>query len=304
MARCWLIFFGSFFLLRPLNADAQHCFSHYGYLRSPQPLLINPALGYSGYVGPGYVRYQPVNPTPYVPFQRTQIVSIGIPDTPATVPFDPSKVPVVPSSAAARLKSLEHQTRGDQKLREQKWADAWAAYRSSVDAAPDRADAHLRLGMCLVAMLRYEPAIREFKRALHIDPTIPKLGKFSSTLFGPDSQIVRSSIVSKLTDWVQDDYRDPDRLFLLGVVLHFEGDPRGQEFFEAAMRMKRKGDASHIASFLNSPAGIAKGPQPALVPEIPKLNADPMPMPFGPPVVNVPKRIVPIPGAPVPMPDL
>ena len=261
-------------------------------------------LGYSGYIGPGYVQYQPVNPTPYVPFQRTQIVSIGIPDTPTTVPFDPSKVPVVPSSAAARLKSLEHQTRGDQKLREQKWADAWAAYRSSVDAAPDRADAHLRLGMCLVAMLRYEPAIREFKRALHIDPTIPKVGKFSSTLFGPDSQIVRSSIVSKLADWVQEDYRDPDRLFLLGVILHFEADPRGQEVLEAAMRMKRKGDASHITSFLNSPAGIAKWPQPALVPEMPKLNAEPMPMQFGPPVVNVPKRIGPIPGAPVPMPDL
>ena len=211
---------------------------------------------------------------------------------------------MVPSSAAARLKSLEHQTRGDQKLREQKWADAWAAYRSSVDAAPDRADAHLRLGMCLVAMLRYEPAIREFKRALHIDPTIPKVGKFSSTLFGPDSQIVRSSIVSKLADWVQEDYRDPDRLFLLGVILHFEADPRGQEVLEAAMRMKRKGDASHITSFLNSPAGIAKWPQPALVPEMPKLNAEPMPMQFGPPVVNVPKRIGPIPGAPVPMPDL
>ena len=304
MARCSLILFGTFFLLRPPIADAQHCFGHYGFLRSPQPLLINPVLGYSGYVGPGYVRYQPVNPTPYFPFQRTQVVSIGIPDAPESVPFDPSKVPVVPSSAAAHLKSLQHQTRGDQKLREQKWADAWAAYRSSVDAAPDRAEAHLRLGMCLVAMLRYEPAIRELKRALYIDPTIPKLGKISSTLFGPDSQIVRSSIVSKLADWVQEDYRDPDRLFLLGVVLQFEGDPRGQEVLEAAMRMKRKGDASHIASFLNSPAGIGKGPQPAPVPAIPKLNADPIPMPFGPPVVNVPKQIGPIPGAPVPMPDL
>ena len=304
MARCCLIFFGSFWLLCPLVADAQHCLGHFGFQRSLQPLLINPVLGYSGYVGPGYVRYQPVNPNPYVPSQTTRIVSIGIPDTPAPAPFDPSKVPVVPSSTAARLKSLEHQTRGDQRLREQRWADAWAAYRSSVDAAPDRAEAHLRLGLCLVAMLRYEPAIREFKRALFLDPTIPKSGKISSTLFGPDSQLVRSSILSKLSDWVREDYRDPDRLFVLGVVLHFEGDPRGQEVFEAALRMKRKGDVSHISSFLGSPAGAVKGPVGVPIPAMPKLNDKPIPMPFGQPLVNLPNRNGPIPGAPVPMPDL
>jgi Tetratricopeptide repeat len=303
VARCCLLFFGSLLMLRPLIADAQHCSGHYGFLRRPQPLLINPVLGYSGYVGPGYLQYQPSNPTPIVLPQRMQIISVGVPEEPA-VSFDPSKVPVVPSSAAARLKSLEHQARGDQRLRQQKWADAWAAYRSSVDAAPDRAEAHLRLGMCLLTMLRYEPAIRELKRALSLDPTIPKLGKMSSTLFGPDSQIVRSSILSKLADWVQEDYRDPDRLFLLGVVLHFEGDPRGQEVFEAARRMRRKGDASHIVSFLDSPAGVAKGPQPAPIPEMPKLNPNPIPMSLVPPVVNLPKSIGPIPGAPVPMPDL
>ena len=304
MARCFLIFVGAFSLLCPLTVDAQHCFGHFGFQRSPQPLIINPVLGYSGYVGPGYVRYQTGNPYPYVPSQSTRIVSIGIEDTSATVPVDPSKVPVVPSSTAARLKSIEHQTRGDQRLREQKWADAWAAYRSSVDAAPDRAEAHLRLGLCLVTMLRYEPAIREFKRALFIDPTVPKLGKISSTLFGPDSQIVRSSILSKLSDWVREDYRDSDRLFLLGVVLHFEGDPRGQEVFEAALRMKRKGDASYISSFLGSPADPKKDPIVVPIPAMPKLNDKPIPMPFGQPLVKLPNPKGPVPGAPVPMPDL
>ena len=153
-------------------------------------------------------------------------------------------------------------------------------------------------------MLRYEPAIREFKRALFIDPTLPKLGKISATLFGPDSQIIRSSILSKLSDWVREDYRDSDRLFVLGVVLHFEGDPRGSEVFEAALRMKRKGDASHISSFLGSAAEVVKGPISVPIPAIPKLNDKPIPMPFGQPLVNLPHRNGPIPGAPVPMPDL
>jgi hypothetical protein len=302
VARCWLIFFFVVWLLQPQIAGAQHYPGHFGFQRYPQPWIINPILGYSGYVGPGYVRYQPFNPNPYVPSQRSQIVSIGATDTPNPVPFDPSKVPVVASGTAAKLKSLEHQMRGDQRLREQRWADAWAAYRSSVDAAPDRAEAHLRLGLVLVTMQRYEPAIREFKRSLFIDPTLPKLGQIASMLFGPDSQFVRSSIISKLSDWVREDYRDSDRLFLLGIVLHFEGDARAQEVFAAAMRMKRKGDASHISSFLDSPVAVAKGPQP--VPALPKLNPEPIPMQFGKPVVNLPNPNRPIPGAPVPMPDL
>ena len=91
---------------------------------------------------------------------------------------------------------------------------------------------------------------------------------------------------------------------MLGVVLHFEGDPRGQEVFEAARRMKRTGDASYISSFLGSPADVVKGPIAPPIPELPKLNDKPIPMPIGQPLVNLPKRNGPLPGAPVPMPDL
>ena len=231
---------------------------------------------------------------------------------------EPAKVPVVPSSPAARLRSLDYQARGDQKLREQRWSEARAAYRSSVDAAPDRAEGHLRLGLCLVAIQRFESAIHEFKRALFIDPLIPQMGKISQAVFGPDSKIVRSSIISKLTDWVQDDYTNPDRLFLMGVILHFEGDPRGQEFFEAARRMKRNGDISHIASFMGAAPAVNELPQEP-VPALPKLSDKPVPIIIPPlpqlePQANgvrsvpatVPrsKGIAPIPGGPVPMPDL
>ena len=76
------------------------------------------------------------------------------------------------------------------------------------DAAPDRLPKlHLRLGLCLVAIQQFEPAIRQFKRALFIDPRLPAATKISQTIHGPDSQIVRMSIVSKLSDWVREDYR-------------------------------------------------------------------------------------------------
>ena len=109
---------------------------------------------------------------------------------------------------------------------------------------------------------------------------------------------------SKLTDWVRDDYSNPDRLFLMGVLLHFEGDARGRECFEAAMRMKRTGDVSHIVAFIGQPAEA--NPDAAPMPAVPKLNDKPMPIDAPQPVLNVPakKAFGPIPGAPVPMPDL
>lgn len=316
-------------LLRPSLAKAEHChgaFGSYGYF---QPVVITPGLGYSGYVGPVASRsfvYQVGSPAMYYGpgFYSPQIATpasslpssstiVGVQQQKSGI-AEPSKVPVVASSPAARLKSMDYQARGDQRLRAQKWSEARAAYRSSVDAAPDRAEAHLRLGLCLVAIQRFDSAIHEFKRAIFIDPQLAQSGKVSKVIFGPDSQVVRASIISKLTDWVKDDYANPDRLFLMGVMLHFEGDPRSQEFFEAARRMKRMGDVSHIASFITpQPAEDAAPVESVEIPaEMPPLNDKPVPVfPLGKEKnggngnVNFSQKGgKPIPGAPVPMPDL
>lgn len=311
---------GVLLVLRSSVVDAQHCYGGYGFHGYSQPWVVNPGLGYSGYSSLGNVRtiyyqvghpnlyYFPglYSPQPVPPVSNPALGGTLVSVSQKPVTLERSKVPVIPSSPAARLRSLEHQARGDQKLREQKWSEARAAYRNSVDAASDRAEAHLRLGLSLVAIQRFEPAIHEFKRALFIDPLIPQMGKVSKVIFGPDSQMARSSIISKLTDWVRDDYSNPDRLFLMGVMLHFEGDPRGRECFEAASRMKRSGDVSHIVAFLGQPVAAFQDPANGLVPEVPKLNDKPIPINVSQPVLNVPlpKGIGPIPGAPVPMPDL
>lgn len=327
MRYCLLILSVVPFLL-PQSVEAQHCRGFFGSYGSLQPLVVTPGLGYSGYVGPAYGRtflYQVGNPdlyyTPglYSPqlSQPTPAVAPGnilSVQQPKTSPQEPSKVPVVPSSPAARLKSLDHQARGDQRLRAQKWSEARAAYRSAVDVAPDRAEAHLRLGLCLVAIQRFDSAIHEFKRAIFIDPLLPQAGKISKVIFGPDSKAVRASIISKLTDWVKDDYANSDRLFLMGVMLHFEGDPRSQEFFEAARRMKRGGDDSHIAGFIpTKPVDAEPEEDPLQVPaEVPPLNNKPVPVLglSGPKKAHngnvnfLQKGAQPVPGAPVPMPDL
>ena len=311
MARCWLIllmgasFTGSS-LLSPGSASAQHF--HGGFNGYSQPWIVNPGLGHSGYPGSGYrhashhrlgysINYigLPPQPSPFVSYQEP----VWFIPEPTLVVRDPLKNPVVPSTPAARMRSLEYQAKGDQRMRQQKWSDARNAYRISVDAAPDRAEAHLRLGLCLVAIQQFEPAIRQFKRALFIDPRSPNMGKLSQTLFGPDSGIVRMSIVSKVSDWVREDYKDSERLFLLGAILHFEGDARALEVLDAAKRMKRRGDVSHIAALLDP---VAANPN---VPGIgnPALNGQPVPLDIK-PKAGVKPEPRPIPGAPVPMPDL
>ena len=277
--------------LLPVELQAQYHHHHHVHVVA-QPFVVYPGYGFTPYWP------QPVQVAYYSPS-----VSFAVPSVVA-----PGKSFATPSKPAARLKSLELQAKGDQRLRQQKWAEARAAYADAVTAAPDRAEAHFRLGLCYVAIQQFDSAIAKFKLALRLDPTIPKTGKKLEELLGPASQIVRNSIISKLSDWVGEDIHSSDRLFLLGVVLHFNGDPRAREAFQVAMQMSHSADVGHIALFLNpqtdqpipNPDGIPQlKPQP-FAPLNPQPDIDfrfpksPMPIPAGP---------VPIPGGPVPMPD-
>ncbi len=224
------------------------------------------------------------------------------PAQPVASKVDPSQVTVVESSAGARLRSLERQSIGDEKMRKQLWAQAYIDYRAAVDAAPDRAEAHYRLGYVFVSLQHYGSAVREFKRGVFLDPTLPQTGAKLVTVFGPHSQIVRTSILHKVADWLREDIRDPERLFLFGVLLHFEDDARSREVFEAAQRMASLSERSvdHIAAFLTLPVEHFEppGPKPAPgeldFPPLPKLQ----PVPAG--VGAVPAEHGNVPPAPVP----
>lgn len=311
----------------------------------PRSFGYSPLFGYSamwaspayigvpypyGYTAPGPFIYgleQLTNPGSFTPNvvplsgipQRNAAIPIVVPDLAdglgpiqqVDAKTDPSQRPVVPSSTAAKLKSLEKQAFGDEQLRKQQWAKAYVEYRAAVDAAPDRAEAHYRLGFLFVAMNHYASAVREFKRAVFLDPTLPQTGDKLAVLFGPDSQILRTSIVHKMADWLRDDIRDPDRLFLFGLLLHYEDDARGREVFEAAERMANSSGrfADHIVAFVSlpveQPATNGHKPEPGLF-DLPKLS----PQPAAPGVVgaapanndNLPPA--PLPAAPIPDSEL
>jgi tetratricopeptide (TPR) repeat protein len=192
-------------------------------------------------------------------------------------------------------------------MRDQKWSEARAAYAAAVTATPDRAEAHFRLAVCYVAIQRFDSAVREFKRAVDLDPKSARTAKSLKSLFGPDSQIIRTSILGKLGDWVKEDFHSSDRLFLYGAMLRLDEDPQGIELLRSAAQASNGADSSHILKFLNPNAdkGSVKVPVPAQ--ELPDLKPQPMQVAVARPNADLrfPKSatLIPAADAPVPMPD-
>lgn len=180
------------------------------------------------------------------------------------VPPDPVVRPVAPSSTAARLKGIEAQTRADAAIRRQEWLQAYRHLKTSIDAAPDRPESHLRLGLVLVAMQQFESGITSLKRAAVLDPSLGTSIPSMVDIFGPDSDAVQNSLAHKVIEYVQRDVRDPDRLFLLGVVLRMQNDPRSREVLETGLRLAGRGQ--HFAALLK-PATIIPTSAPVNVPQ-------------------------------------
>lgn len=168
------------------------------------------------------------------------------------VPPDPVTKPATPSSAAARLKSLQAQERGNARMQRQDWSLAIAEYRQALDFAPENAAASWRLGVAYLAVRNYASAAVAWKRALHLQPelagTLPTLNE----VFGIDGQLASQSVASRLTEYVRADIRDPDRLFLLGGWLSMARDPRSREILETGLRLAGRGQ--HFTAFLQAAA--------------------------------------------------
>lgn len=261
-----------------------------------------PAM-YGTVVHPGYYLPYPITasempnspmqaPPDALPTQRNPWDQVPGPKT------DPALNPVIPSSAAARLRGLNYQVEGDQNLRQGLWQRAYVNYRQAVNVADDLAEAHLRYGITLAMLNRFDQAAREFRRAVHIDPSLPTSEFNLATLFGPESRLVRNSLVSRVTAWANEDVTAPERLFVLAVLLHYEGDERSQELFSAIVQMT-EGDAQYAVVFL--PRVDGKQQPGDAIPLRPDDNAalPPAPLPPAPRPEAAPRRTAPAPPKPL-----
>lgn len=239
-------------------------------------------------------RHQRVRTTVHVPNGSSRLIG-NASISPTTETLDASV-----SSPASRQLSLEQQAAGDVKLQAGHWPQACLNYRNAVDAAEDRAEAHLRLGFAHTALQRFPLAVREFKRALSLDPAAASSEDRLTTLFGPDSDTVRESIQRQVTGWVREDLHDVDRLFLLGLWLHFDDDARAPAILEAALRFTDQDQ--HILALLaptTDTAPIAAQPNSTEVTQSPRSNSVSAPV-TGPLAPSTQLESLPFPPSPTP----
>ncbi|MDA1016415.1 MAG: tetratricopeptide repeat protein [Planctomycetota bacterium] len=185
-----------------------------------------------------------------------------------------------PSTLQAQAKSLRYQRQGDARFRNGDYVLAYSEYRKAVAAAEDQSRPQVRLALSLTAVGRFSMAVRHFKRAVEIDPSLPSTGESLSSVYGVGDPLAKSVDLRKAADWVREDIRDPDRLFLLGVLLHFDDSTdKAAALFEAALRLAGHGE--HLKAFLrpqpvaaarNGGAGnAAVAPQVGRAPQVPPL---------------------------------
>ena len=156
------------------------------------------------------------------------------------------------SSRAGRERSKQFQAEGDRWLREGQNVKAYLKYLEAQREAEDRGEVYFRQAFVLVAMGRYSHAVSKLKRGLQVDPKAALTGQSLDQVYGVENVDHKVEYLQRVADWANAEVRDPDRLFLMGVLLHFDDDARSGEFINAAWKIAGKGQ--HIQAFLQ-PAG-------------------------------------------------
>jgi tetratricopeptide (TPR) repeat protein len=260
----------------------------YGY-NFPWWLYVNPPVAspYDPYITgvPSYTGYRYTPVSPFVLPDGTLNGVPGLPANPPVVPQDPvfeleqrlneqnrnppltkeERLPLLkPSTPEAQQRSLRHYARGDQQFKDGRYHQAAQEFRAAINDAEDLPDNYFRLGYSLAAMRRYDDAVDQFKYGLLLDQTWPQRGESLEQLFGPDNKFERTALVHRVSDWVRADLRNPNRIFLFGVMLYFDGNKKdAQSMFEAAIRVA--GEEPYLTAFTKEPSNDQSAPvdQPA-----------------------------------------
>jgi tetratricopeptide (TPR) repeat protein len=207
-------------------------------------------------------------------------------------------------TADAMRRSVRYQAQGDDWFLKQNYLQAYGHYKQAVSATPGRAEPRFRMALALAATRNYATAIDEMKRAMRIDPTWPRTGVRLDELFGADNILSKNAVLHKLASWVGEDIRDPDRLFLMGVLLHFNDNiDKSRVFFEAAFELSR--DRAYAKAFLDAEADQqaqrpADEPRPGAIEDD---EARPAAVPPGPAIPGIPARKQPEEPRPRPLAD-
>ncbi len=264
-------------LMRNQGGQLGH-FQHHGRNRSYGQGY--PSWGYADYGNYGYTDYGVYSP--YAPYYPAVVESFPVFVEPAPIdnnvlnrdqqiedlqrlknliPLPKAQnlaVDVKKSNGPARQRSLHQQGLGDFNMQQRKFNKAYEHYKRAVAAAPDLPANYFRMAWALAAAGYHSSAVREIKRGLRLDPYWPLTGESLDERFGLDNEIAKNNVLLTTAQWVREDIRDPDRLFLMGALLHFNNDiDRALKFFETAGQLA--GSPQYVQLFLHPQEPPKKG---------------------------------------------
>lgn len=256
---------------------------YYGY-------PVAPGFGYSAplpIIVDGPPVWPPLNPANNPVLQeRLPVPQNQAGDPPADLVND-GPLFIKPSNAEAKRKSLRYQSQGDEYFVKMNYLQAYARYKQACAAAPDRPEPRFRLAVTLAALGRFGPASDEIKRLVRLDPQWPAHGDRLDDLFGVEHNLSKNSMLQRTAEWVREDVRDPDRLYLMGVLLHFNEDvEKARKFFETASLLSDS--PGYVRVFLDAPARPAKPAAP--VRPDPQVEPDVDEAPTPKPLADVPVK--------------
>jgi hypothetical protein len=207
-------------------------------LYGPQAMLRFMGLGGNGFQGPV------VNPAPN-PRPAPLGGGFGL----LAPNQNPAPAAVRASNDEAKARAGRFLQRGNDQFRKQQFTTALGLYKQASTAAPDVAANYFRQGLALIALGRYEQAAKALKKGLSLDPDWPRSNFRLDDLYG-DNRVVKAAHREALAQDATAQPDDSDLLFLLGVVLYFDGQPdRARPFFQRAGDL-RPADRAHIGAFL------------------------------------------------------
>lgn len=165
------------------------------------------------------------------------------------------------TNADARARSQRFIVLGDGYFAKQAYSEAYQRYKLAVQAAPDMGDGILRQGFAQVALGRYDAAARSFKRGLVLDPNWVGSGFRLDTLYA-DNGLAKAAHIEALA---QEAARAPssDVMFLLGLMLYFDGQPEQARPLFVRSRELAGGNDAHLGGFLQRLAPENAAPAPA-----------------------------------------
>lgn len=164
-----------------------------------------------------------------------------------------------PSDEAGRTKADQAIVEGDREFAAGEYRRAMFKYRDATRRAADYAPAYFRSGHVHAVLGDYELAVSDFGMALEIARTIDAEG-FSFDAFYRDDAAALQEHLATLGGAIRRQPEDGGLHFLMGVMLHYGGNPlQAQEYFARALELPGR-HRPYAAMYLPEPAPAAAPP--------------------------------------------